>query len=208
MSDRDWRSPLLAGGTRLDVTVAGRDPGRWPGYTPRTAVTAWRLVEAIAVAWDFSTYGGSFGEDDATVLGAAVAQAVAERLPVLTLVRSGGTRLQEGMAALVGIPRARVALKTLADAGLAHVSVADAPTTGGVWISVTSSADLRVAVEGATVAFAGPRVVEAFTGTLPGEESHTAESAHAAGLVWFPRASVWLMSLGEAGLADVWFGDA
>jgi acetyl-CoA carboxylase alpha subunit len=183
MSDRDWRSPLLAGGTRLDVSVDGRDPAHWPGYTPRTAVTVWRLADAIALAWNFSTYGGSFGEDDATVLAAAVTHAIAERLPLLTLVRSGGTRLQEGMAALVGIPRARVALRSLAEAGLPHVSVADAPTTGGVWISVTSGADLRVAVEGATVAFAGPRVVEAFTGTLPGEGSHTAESAYAAGLV-------------------------
>jgi acetyl-CoA carboxylase alpha subunit len=187
MSDRDgprdWRGPLLAGGTKLDVAVAGRDPARWPGYIPRTAVTAWRLERAIAAAWDFSTYGGSFGEDDATVLEAAAAAAVDARLPLVTLVRSGGVRLQEGMAALVGIPRARIALQRLADAGLPHVSVADAPTTGGVWIAVTCGADLRIAVEGATVAFAGPRVVEAFTGVLPPEDSHTAESAYDAGLV-------------------------
>ncbi len=102
-----------------------------------------------------------------TVLAAAAEHAIAEGLPLLTLVRSGGTRLQEGIAALVGIPRARIALGDLAAARLPHVSVADSPTTGGIWISVTSSADLRVAVEGATVAFAGPRVVEAFTGSLP-----------------------------------------
>jgi acetyl-CoA carboxylase alpha subunit len=183
MNGGDWRGPLLAGGTRVDVAVAGRNPVRWPGYAPRTAVTLWRLDGAVAAAWDFSTYGGSFGEDDATVLEAAAALAIAERLPLLTLVRSGGVRLQEGMAALVGIPRARIALQRLAGAGRAHLSVADAPTTGGVWISVTCGADLRVAVEGATVAFAGPRVVEAFTGVLPAEESHTAESAYAAGLV-------------------------
>src|SRR3954466_13285660 len=60
MSDGDWRSPLLAGGTRVDVAVAGRDPARWPGYAPRTAVTLWRLEGAVAASWDFSTYGGSF----------------------------------------------------------------------------------------------------------------------------------------------------
>jgi acetyl-CoA carboxylase carboxyl transferase subunit beta len=141
------------------------------------------MSRAIVASWDFSVYGGSFGEDDATVLEVAAATAVAERLPLVTLVRSGGTRLQEGMAALVGIPRARLALRALARAGLAHLSVADAPTTGGVWISVSSGADLRVGVEGATVAFAGPRVVEAVTGTLPPPDSHTAESAYAAGLV-------------------------
>ena len=183
MDDRDWHGPLLATGTRLDVPVTGRDPARWPGYRPRTAVALWRLPRAVAAVWDFSAYGGSFGEDDAAVLAAATAAAVDARLPLLTLVRSGGTRLQEGMAALVGIPRARIALRALAEAGLAHLSVADVPTTGGVWISVTSGADLRVAVEGATVGFAGPRVVEAFTGTLPAPGSHTGESAYAAGLV-------------------------
>ena len=180
----DWRAPLLEGATRVDVPAARRDPSRWPGYVPRTAVTVWRLGSGpVCAAWDFSVHGGSFGEDDATALVHAARLAVAEQQPLLTLVRSGGTRLQEGMAALVGIPRARLALLALADAGLPHLSVADAPTTGGVWISVASAADLRVAVEGATVGFAGPRVVEAVTGSLPPEGSHTAASAHRAGLV-------------------------
>ncbi len=183
MSDPDWRDPLLATAERLEIPVAGRGLGGWPGYAPRPTVSAWRLPNAVAAVWDFGVFGGSYGEDDATVLAAAVDRAVADRLPLLTLVRSGGTRLQEGMAALVGIPRARFALGDLAAARLAHVSVADAPTTGGVWIAVTCGADLRVAVEGATVAFAGPRVVEAFTGSLPDAGSHTAESAFGAGLV-------------------------
>ncbi|MGB8649886.1 MAG: carboxyl transferase domain-containing protein, partial [Mycobacteriales bacterium] len=198
----DWRQPLLAGATLLDVRLARRDPGRWPGYHPEPCVRAYRLRGApgrpgpVAVVWDFSVQGGSFGEDDATVFGKAVEHAVRERVPLVTLVRSGGTRLQEGMAALVGIPRAHLALKGLAAAGLPHLSVADAPTTGGVWISIVSSADLRVAVTGATVGFAGPRVVEAFLGELPGPDSHTADSAHAAGLVdaVLPRSEVpaWL----------------
>jgi acetyl-CoA carboxylase carboxyl transferase subunit beta len=181
----DWREPLLAGATLLDVHLARRDPAAWPGYRPEASVRAYRLAGGgpVAVAWDFSVQGGSFGEDDATVLAAAVDHAVQEQVPLVTLVRTGGTRLQEGMAALVGIPRAALALSRLADAGLAHLSVADAPTTGGVWISVVCGADVRVAVQGATVGFAGPRVVEALTGELPGPESHTAESAYAVGLV-------------------------
>ncbi|HWH28317.1 MAG TPA: carboxyl transferase domain-containing protein [Mycobacteriales bacterium] len=183
-AEPDWRAALLGGATPLDVAAARRDPLGWPGYVPRSSVSVWRLATGpVCAAWDFSVFGGSFGEDDATALATAAATAVAERRPLLTLVRSGGTRLQEGMAALVGIPRARLALLDLAVAGLPHLSVADAPTTGGVWISVAAAADVRVAVEGATVAFAGPRVVEAFTGSLPPPGSHTATSAHAAGLV-------------------------
>ncbi|MCW2692327.1 MAG: carboxyl transferase [Mycobacterium sp.] len=182
--DDDWRAALLAGATAVEVPAPGRNPAAWPGYVPRRAVSVWRLPSGpVAAAWDFSAYGGSFGEDDATALVVAAGLAKQARRPLLTLVRSGGTRLQEGMAALVGIPRARLALLDLAAAGLPHLSVADAPTTGGVWISVASAADLRCAVEGATVGFAGPRVVEAVTGALPPEGSHTATSAHAAGLV-------------------------
>jgi acetyl-CoA carboxylase alpha subunit len=198
----DWREPLLAGSTLLDVRLARRDPVRWPNYHPEPSVRAYRLPGTparpgpVAVAWDFAVQGGSFGEDDATVLQKACAHAVREQVPLLTLVRTGGTRLQEGMAALVGIPRALLALRSLAEAGLPHVSVADAPTTGGVWISVVSGADVRVAVEHATVGFAGPRVVEALTGSLPGPDSHTAEAAFAAGLVdaVLPREAVpaWL----------------
>ena len=185
----DWREPLLAGASLLDVRLAGRNPTGWPGYVPRPAVRAYRLCGApgrpgpVAVVWDFAVQGGSFSEDDATVLAGAARQAVRERVPLVTLVRSGGTRLQEGVAALVGIPRARLALLALADAGLPHLSVADAPTTGGVWISVTSAADLRLAIQGATVGFAGPRVVEATTGEVVGPSSHTATSAYDAGLV-------------------------
>ena len=185
----DWREPLLNGATLLDVRLARRNPGAWPGYDARPAVTAYRLQGspgapgAVALAWDFAVQGGSLSEDDATVLVAAVRHAIRERVPLVTLVRSGGTRLQEGLAALVGIPRARIALLSLADAGLPHVSVADAPTTGGVWIAIGAAADLRIAVEGATVGFAGPRVVEAMTGERPGTDSHTAQSAFAAGLV-------------------------
>ncbi len=180
----DWRRALLAGSEVLPTPEGGR-PSSWPGYSPRRSVTVHLLpgARAVAAAWDFAVFGGSFGEDDATALVEAVRQARARRLPLVTLVRSGGTRLQEGMAALVGIPRARLALLALAADGLPHLSVADAPTTGGVWISVSSAADLRVAVEGATVGFAGPRVVQAVTGTLPAPGSHTAASAHAAGLV-------------------------
>ena len=99
------------------------------------------------------------------------------------LLRSGGTRLQEGVAGLVGMARATIGMHRLAEAGIPHIAVADQPTTGGVWVTLGSRADLRCAVEGAIVGFAGPRVVEAVTGELPGPDSHTAASAFHAGLV-------------------------
>jgi acetyl-CoA carboxylase carboxyl transferase subunit beta len=133
--------------------------------------------------WDFSTYGGSFGEAEADAFVAAAAEAARTRRPLVSLVRTGGTRMQEGVAALVGIPRAAIALEDLAAAGVPHVAVADEPTTGGVWVSIVSGADLRVGVTGATVGFSGLRVIEAMTGDRLPPGTNTAQTAYAAGLL-------------------------
>lgn len=184
----DWRDALLA-----DVTWAP-EPAEpavnrvgWPDYVPRRAVRWGRTTlgssTVVVVCWDFGVLGGSFGELDAGAFLAAVDASIRARRPLVSLLRSGGTRLQEGVAGLVGMARATIGVHRLAEAGIPHISVADQPTTGGVWVTLGSRADLRCAVEGATVGFAGPRVVEVVTGEPPGPDSHTAASAYAAGLV-------------------------
>ena len=140
-------------------------------------------VPALAVEWDFAVRGGSFGEHEADLFVAACAEAVGTRTPLVTVLRSGGTRLQEGMRALVGIPRASLALADVRAAGVPHLCVTASPTTGGVWVAIGSQADLRVGVRGATVGFSGPRVIEAMTGTALAADANTAESALAAGLL-------------------------
>jgi acyl-CoA carboxylase subunit beta len=214
----DWREPLLADLVPGPAPAGGRNVLGWSGYSPDPAVM-WGLGSigrhsVVLAAWDFATYGGSFGEADAAALAEAAELARESGRPLVTLLRSGGTRLQEGMAALVGIPRSRLALKALADAGVVHLSVCDSPTTGGVWISTGSTADLRVAVSGATVGFAGPRVVAAMTGAELPEGSHTAASAGQAGLVdavlpgehvhaWLDRALSALTATDETAPATV-----
>jgi acetyl-CoA carboxylase carboxyl transferase subunit beta len=137
----------------------------------------------VVVRWDFGRQGGTFGTAEADAFTAAVATARERRLPLLTITRTGGTRLPEGMRALVGIPRAALALAELRSAGLPHIFVADHPTTGGVWVAIGTGADLRIAVRGAVLGFSGPRVVTAMTGQPLTEGGNTAESAYAAGLV-------------------------
>src|SRR6202011_1544052 len=92
-------------------------------------------------------------------------------------------RLQEGMLALAQLARTAGAARGHASAGLLSVAILRAPTTGGVLASYVSLADIRAAQPGATIGFAGPRVVEVVTGEPPTDISHTAESAHFAGLV-------------------------
>src|SRR3954454_2044669 len=152
-----------------------------------SAVTVQRRLyddlAAIVVEWNFAVHGGSFGEREAQLFAGACAEAADTGTPLVTILRSGGTRLQEGMRALVGIPRAVLALADVRAAGVPHIAVAASPTTGGVWVAMGSVADLRVGVRGATVGFSGPRVIEAMTGQAVPAYVNTAESALAAGLL-------------------------
>lgn len=183
----DWRARLLAEVVRRPPVPPAPNRIGWPGYSGRPAV--WWGVGRVAgrrcvvAVWEFAVYGGSFGEVDAATFAAAAEHAATAGRPLLSFLRSGGTRLQEGVPGLVGLPQATLAAMRLEEAGVPHLAVVDQPTTGGVWVTVASRADLRCAVAGATVGFAGPRVVAAVTGTAPGPGSHTAEAAHAAGLV-------------------------
>ena len=183
----DWRDGVLKRFSFPGFERVGRNAVGWPDYEPtevvRYAIGQLAGTNVVAAVWDFTRFGGSFGELDATAFVDAAERAARYREPLVSFVRSGGVRLQEGMAALVGMPRAQLALRRLAAAGVPHVAVADQPTTGGVFISVVTRADLRAAVRGATIGFAGPRVAEVVLGRPLPPGSHTAESAYDAGLV-------------------------
>jgi acetyl-CoA carboxylase carboxyl transferase subunit beta len=181
-----------------DAELVGGNPLRFEGYevqlerarmdTALDDACVWGFAEiedqrCALMVFDFAFMGGSMG----VVVGEKVARAfdaaVRERLPVVTVTSSGGARMQEGMWALVQMAKTVEAHQRHAAAGLVHVTLLTSPTTGGVYASFASLADVIYAEPEATVGFAGPRVVEELTGAAPASDVHTAEFAFAHGLV-------------------------
>ncbi|MFF0966827.1 carboxyl transferase domain-containing protein [Streptomyces sp. NPDC003703] len=113
---------------------------------------------AVLVSFEFGFLGGSLGTRTGDRLEAAYTYARAHRLPVVPLVATGGSRMQEGMLALTQLQRvARQSALTRA-AGLAQLAVLRDPTTGGGWATLGAGADVVLALPGAQVGFAGSRV--------------------------------------------------
>lgn len=176
-----------------DTDLRSADPLRFPGYRERAAGLAHESVrtgtgtvdgvEIVLVEGDFDVIGGSMGLVHGEKVVRAFDRAVQRRLPVVVVTRSGGARMQEGMVSLVQMGRTAAAARRHRDAGLLSIAVHRSPTTGGVFASYGSLTDLRVAEAGATIGFAGPRVVEQTAGEAVDGRSHTAELALAAGLV-------------------------
>src|SRR5213595_1703464 len=73
---------------------------------------------------------------------------------------SSGARMQEGILALMQLPRTTVAVQQLREAKKPYIVVLTNPTTGGVTASYAMLGDVHISEPGALVGFAGPRVIE------------------------------------------------
>ncbi len=115
---------------------------------------------AVVVAQNFAFMGGSLGmaAGEAFVQGAE--RAVADKVPLVLIVASGGARMQEGILSLMQMPRTTIAVQKLREAGLPYIVVLTDPTTGGVTASYAMLGDVHIAEPGALICFAGPRVIQ------------------------------------------------
>ncbi|WP_328871167.1 acetyl-CoA carboxylase [Streptomyces sp. NBC_00287] len=119
------------------------------------------LVEgtrAVLLAFEFGFLGGSLGERTGDRLEAAYAHARRYRLPVVPLIATGGSRMQEGMLALTQLQRVARQSVLTREARLPQIAVLRDPTTGGGWATLGAGADVVLALPGAQVGFAGSRV--------------------------------------------------
>ncbi|MEW1611509.1 MULTISPECIES: carboxyl transferase domain-containing protein [unclassified Streptomyces] len=114
--------------------------------------------ECVLLSFEFGFLGGSLGQLTGDRLEAAYGLALTRRLPLVALVATGGSRMQEGMVALTQLQRVAAASARLRAAGLPQIAVVRDPTTGGGWATVGAGADVVLALPGAQVGFAGSRV--------------------------------------------------
>jgi acetyl-CoA carboxylase carboxyl transferase beta subunit len=112
---------------------------------------------------DFAFMGGSMGSVVGEKLSRACDSAIERGAPLVTVSASGGARMQEGILALMQLPKTVAAVEDLHDAGIAFISILAHPTTGGLLASFASLGDVLIAEPGALISFAGPRVVQQTT---------------------------------------------
>ena len=186
----EWIDLVLdAGWMECDAGLASGDPLQFPGYASRDAktesvITADGTVDGlpvVAISFEFDVFGGSMGVVAGERIARAFERAIQRHAAVIALTATGGARMQEGMAALTQMAKTTLARRALTTAGLPFLAYMRSPTTGGVYASFASLADVLWAEPGATVGFAGPRVAAQAKPLMEG--SHTAEFSLANGLI-------------------------
>lgn len=166
------------------------NPLNFPGYTDKIETVRAASGEKEAVLCGTAEIGGQsccvFVMESYFMMG-SMGSAVGEkitllfeyatehRLPVIGFTVSGGARMQEGLLSLMQMAKTSAAVKRHSDAGLLYIAVLTDPTTGGVTASFAMEADIILAEPGATVGFAGKRVIEQTTRKLLPKGFQTAE---------------------------------
>lgn len=129
---------------------------------------------------DFRFLGGSMGSVVGERFHRLAKAAVEQRRPLVVVAGSGGARMQEGLFSLMQMAKTVVAAQMLVEARLPYVTILTHPTTGGVFASFATIADIIIAEPGAVMSFAGPRIIEQTTREKlpPGFGSSESQLAH------------------------------
>lgn len=173
--------------TRIDITfdsesveyfdekMRSQNPLEYPGYTKKITeltqrlginegvLTGKALIEGNPLCFgvmDWKFIMGSMGSVVGEKLSRMIERAIDLGLPVIIFSVSGGARMQEGMLSLSQMAKVSASVKKHSSRGLLYISVLTDPTTGGVTASFASLGDIIIAEPGATVGFAGKRVIE------------------------------------------------
>tara|TARA_B100000674_G_scaffold476041_1_gene469813 strand:- start:199 stop:1041 length:843 start_codon:yes stop_codon:yes gene_type:complete len=116
--------------------------------------------ELVLGLMNFEFMGGSMGRavGGAIVKGAKIS--VEKKLPFVIVTSSGGARMQEGIISLMQMPRTIAAVDMLNENKVPYIVILTEPTTGGVTASFAMLGDITIAEKGATIGFAGKRVIQ------------------------------------------------
>ncbi|MBU6316049.1 MAG: methylmalonyl-CoA carboxyltransferase [Acidobacteria bacterium] len=147
---------------------------------PSTIRAEVREVDGRDVVWvevDSSDRKGALTSESSSVLEHAAVTALAERLPLLVVMRSSGADILEGFSALHGWGRAARALSDCSGI-VPTLFVVDGPAVSGPAL-LLGIADHVVMTEQAYAFVSGPTMVAEFTGVVVDNDELGGAAAHA-----------------------------
>lgn len=161
-----------------DTQLTASDALAFPGYQRKLATMRTSCREQEGVVCGTATIAkqpcavfvmepyfmmGSMGMAVGEKITRLFEYAQTQHLPVVGFTASGGARMQEGLLSLMQMAKTSGAIRRFSDDGGFYLTILTDPTTGGVTASFAMEGDIILAEPGATVGFAGARVIEQTT---------------------------------------------
>ncbi len=124
-----------------------------------TGIGKIKNIKCVLIVMESGFRMGSMGTVVGQKILEAADRALAEKLPVISIIASGGARMQEGMYSLMQMSKTVSAFDDLKNAGLMTINILTNPTTGGVSASFAALSDILLAEPKAIIGFAGKKVI-------------------------------------------------
>lgn len=113
-----------------------------------------------AAIMEFRFTGGSMGSVVGELVATAAERAIERQTALLTVMCSGGARMQEGMVSLMQMAKTAAAIGRFRRHRLPYLVLLTHPSTAGSLASYGMTGDVILAEPGAMIGFAGRRVIE------------------------------------------------
>lgn len=138
---------------------------------------------AVIAVMAFEFMGGSMGSVVGEKITRAIFLAADLKVPFIVYTSSGGARMQEGLYSLLQMAKTSNAVALLEELHIPMFVVLMNPTMGGVTASFAMLGDVTLAEPGATIGFAGRRVIEGTIKESLPDDFQTAEFQKEKGFV-------------------------
>ena len=130
-------------------------------------------VKCLLIILDFGFMGGSMGSVVGEKIASSFERAAKSKIPLISIVTSRGTRIQEGVLSLMQMAKTASSYNKLKDKGVPFISVLSNPCTGQAYASFANLADITIAEPSAIIGYNS-------LGSIPVdkyENGHTKEDA-------------------------------
>ena len=140
-------------------------------------------IKCTAVASDWGFLGSSIEAAEGEAILFAAMHAIENKQPLIIVAQGGGMRMQASSISLSQMPRTTIAINDVKAAGLPYIVIMSDPVAGGITASYAMLGDFHFAEPGATVAFAGKRVISGTVNEELPADFQTSEAVLKAGFI-------------------------
>ena len=136
----------------------------------------------ILTILDFSFMGGNLGLISGEKISLAIDLAVSKKLPIVSIISSSGTRLEEGMISIMQMAKITLSMANAKKFNIPSISLLTNPCTGQAYATLATFSDIIMSEPGASVGLSPLKDLKHSSGSVK-FESRTSDSLVSRGLI-------------------------
>ena len=110
-------------------------------------------IQCMIIVFDFGFMGGSMGCAAGQKISLAIENATKKKLPIVSVISGGGSRIHEGVLSLMQMAKTTIAINKHNENGLPFISIFSNPSTGQAFASFGNLADITIGEPGAILGY-------------------------------------------------------